>query len=205
MPAANPQPPGPGLRFIRQIPNALTVIRLLLAVPIGLLIFQREYALVLTIAFVAGLSDGVDGWIARRFNATSRFGSVVDPVADKILMLATFIGLASVDLLPWWLALLVIGRDLLIVGGVLLYRHLTGRIDMEPSRLSKFNTVVQIGYTLSLLLQQVWPLLPEAWFDACVWLVAGLAVATAADYILTGVRRTRELHGGAQGGGDREI
>lgn len=179
-------------RVMQHIPNALTVLRLMLALPIGLLIVRHEYGLVLVLAFCAGLSDGIDGWIARHFDATSRFGSIVDPLADKALMLATFIGLATVGLLPWWLAWLVIGRDLLIVGGVITYRRLTGRIDMEPSGLSKLNTLLQIAYGLSLLLQQVWPVLPRWWFDAALWAVAVLAVVTAVDYILTGIHKTRK-------------
>ena len=178
--------------MVQHIPNVLTVLRLMLAVPVGLLIAHQQYAVVLIVAFCAGLSDGVDGWIARRFNATSRFGSIVDPLADKALMVATFIGLASVELLPWWLALLVIGRDLLIIGGVIAYHRLTGRIDMEPSLLSKFNTLMQIAYTLSLLLQQIWPILPQAWFVGATWGVALLAVITALDYILTGIHKTRQ-------------
>ena len=183
----------PGYSLIQKIPNILTVLRVLLALPIGVLIVREQYAAVLWIALFAGISDGVDGWVARHFNAISRFGSIVDPLADKALMLTTFIGLAIVGLLPWWLALLVIGRDLFIVGGVLIYRKVTGHIDMQPSWLSKFNTVVQISYSLSLLLQQVWPVMPDTFFDACVWLVAALAVATALDYTLTGMRKIRQF------------
>ena len=178
---------------IRQLPNVLTIIRILLVIPIAALILQMKFVAVLWLALIAGVSDGVDGWVARHFNATTRFGAIADPLADKALMVTTFTCLSIVQLIPWWLTLLVFGRDLLIVGGVIVYRQLTGRIDMEPSNLSKFNTLLQITFALSLIMQQIWPLLPPLWFDTGMVLIAVLAVATGLDYIQTGLRKTHQL------------
>lgn len=178
--------------LLRQIPNLLTVLRLLLALPIGLLIVQQHFASVLWLAFIAGISDGIDGWVARRFNAESRFGAIVDPLSDKALMFTAFLSLALIGLVPWWLAALVIGRDLIIIVGALAYHRLIGRFDMEPSRLSKWNTTVQITYTLLILLQQVWPLIPPPWFLAGAWLVATLTLISGLDYMLTWGRRARQ-------------
>jgi cardiolipin synthase len=178
--------------FVQRLPNLLTALRLLLVIPIGILILRQQFAAVLALAFIAGCSDAVDGWIARRFNAASRLGGIMDPLADKALMVTTFVCLSVVGVLPWWLTGLVLTRDLIIIGGVTAYYRMTGNLDMSPSWLSKLNTFLQIGFTMALLIQQVWPLLPPNWFEYGIYAVALLAIATGIDYVRIGIQKSRQ-------------
>jgi len=182
-------------RLLQWLPNTLTIMRLLLAIPIGFYIARQEYDLALWLVLGAGLSDGVDGWLARRLNAMTRFGAIADPLSDKALMSAAFIGLAWVGLIPWWLTAVVIGRDLIIVCGAVTYHLLVGPVKVSPSRLSKFNTLLQICFSVSLLLNQVFPLLPNIVFVVGTWLILAMALVTGADYVFTWSRKGRQdLH-----------
>jgi cardiolipin synthase len=126
------------------IPNILTVMRLLLVIPLVMLLLSNQYALALTVFVIAGLSDGLDGFIARQYGWTSRFGSIFDPIADKLLMVSSFFMLCWQELLPWWLFVTILLRDLAIVGGAYAYHQLFTINKLSPTYLSKFNTFMQI-------------------------------------------------------------
>lgn len=142
---------------IKQIPNALTTMRLILAIPICLLILAENYAAVLWVAFIAGLSDGIDGWLARRLNAESRYGAIVDPLSDKAMLISAYVSFTVVGLLPCWVAVMIVTRDMLIVCGALVYHWLFGRYEIAPSIWGKTSTSVQIVFALMLLVHQVYP------------------------------------------------
>jgi cardiolipin synthase len=171
--------------LLKQFPNLLTTLRLMLAVPMCLLVLGRDYHAVLWVALAAGLSDGVDGWLARKLNATSRYGAVVDPLADKVMLSGIYPCLAAVDLLPWWVALLVIGRDVVIVLGGLTYHAIYGRFDMQPSPWGKASTFLQILFALVLLLDQVFPFAPAMGLMILQYAVAGVTVVSGGHYVLT--------------------
>jgi cardiolipin synthase len=147
-------------RLLLWIPNILTSLRLVLALPICLLIVSDQYVAALWIALIAGVSDALDGWAARRLNVTSRFGAIADPLADKLMLGGVYLGFALAGLLPWWITLVVLGRDIFIVAGALSYHWLFGRYEMDPSGWGKFSTFVQILFALMLLAQQVQPVIP---------------------------------------------
>jgi cardiolipin synthase len=168
---------------VRQIPNLLTTLRLLLAVPLCLLILAREFESVLWVALVAGLSDGVDGWLARKLDAASRYGAIADPLADKLMLSGAYPCLAAVGLLPWWLALLVIGRDLVIVAGALAYHALYGSYAMSPSVPGKLSTFLQILFALALLLQQVYPSLPATVLSSLLYIVVFATIFSGVHYV----------------------
>ena len=177
----------------RQIPNLLTTMRLLLAVPMCLLVLIEDFEAVLWVALLAGLSDGVDGWLARKLDATSRYGAIVDPLADKVMLSGIYPSLAAVGLLPWWVALLVLGRDLVIVLGALAYHGAYGRYDMEPSRWGKASTFFQILFALAVLFQQVFPVLAAPVLMGLMWLVVLAAVFSGGHYVATwGIRAARQ-------------
>lgn len=167
------------------LPNLITLARLC-AVPgtIWLIIHGRlDWAFVLFAT--AGISDAVDGWMARRWHIRSALGAVLDPVADKALMVGTYVTLAATGIMPDWLAILVVFRDVLIMGGVVVLYLLGTPPRMRPSRISKLNTVVQILYAgLVLLLAGFGPGLGWA-MDVMAW---GVAVITA----LSGLAYARE-------------
>src|SRR5688572_24109147 len=111
---------------MRHIPNLLTLLRMLLTVPLAWLLRDGRFDTALIVALVAGFTDALDGFLAKRFSWQSRLGGLIDPVADKLLLVACFVGLAQVDALPWWLAAVVIGRDAVIVSGAVAYHNLIG-------------------------------------------------------------------------------
>jgi len=168
---------------MRHLPNLLTVLRLLLVAPVAWLILGEAHAAALLLFVLAGLSDALDGFLARRFDWTSRLGALLDPLADKLLLVVSCLCLSQVGLIPWWLTLVVLGRDLLIVGGALCYRWRVGALDISPSRLGKLSTLLQ-STLVSLVLLQAGPLPALAVLRPPLFLLVLLAcLASAADYV----------------------
>lgn len=130
-------------RALRLVPNAITVVRGLLIPVIGALLVDQRYTEGFWMLLASALSDLVDGQIARRFNARTRFGAIADPVADKLTMLTVTLALAWQGLLPVWLATAIVLRDVVIVGGAVAYQRLFGHVEMAPTWLSKLNTVLE--------------------------------------------------------------
>ncbi len=166
----------------RHLPNAITVLRILLVVPLGWAIATGHDGTALLLAAVAGASDALDGWMARRFGWQSRLGSWLDPAADKLMLAVGFVCLAVVGASPWWLAALVLGRDVVIVAGALAYHWLREPLHVAPSRVSKLNTVLQIAWVLLVLLhrQGLMPLDVRP----LLWLVALSTVVSGVDYVV---------------------
>ncbi|PKH06187.1 CDP-alcohol phosphatidyltransferase family protein [Moritella sp. Urea-trap-13] len=168
---------------IKQIPNALTTLRLLLSVPICLLILNENYSAVLWIALIAGVSDAVDGWLARKLDIESRYGSIVDPLSDKAMLMSSYLAFAIVGLLPWWVAVVIVARDAVIVSGALAYYGLFGRYEVAPSIWGKTSTTVQIVFALMLLTQQVYPVLPALSFEIGLWSVILMVIISGCHYV----------------------
>ena len=167
--------------ILRHIPNGLTLIRLALIAPFLVSLYQQEYVCALYIFILAGCTDGLDGLLARHFHWQSLFGSFTDPLADKLLIAASFISLALIGMLPWWLVVLVFLRDVTISFGVVAWYLLVQRkLDFKPTKLSKINTVLQLAL-LSLCLFEL------AFFKFAPYLVETLifltAITTASTYI----------------------
>jgi cardiolipin synthase (CMP-forming) len=135
------------------LPNGLCVLRMLLAVPTAWLLLQGEYALTLGVFVIAAVSDVADGYLAKKFHWQSELGKALDPLADKLLLMTTFIALAWVHLVPQWLAALVVVRDVVITGGAIAYRMLYGPLTgAAPTVISKLNTLVQVLYASGVVL-----------------------------------------------------
>ena len=128
----------------RHLPNAISIMRMVLVVPAGWLLWQNAVAEALVLIAIAGISDAVDGLLARRYNWRTRFGAIADPAADKLLSLVVFVVLAVQGHVPWWLLGIVVGRDLVIVFGAMAYRQVLGNFDVKPTLLSKVNTGLQV-------------------------------------------------------------
>jgi len=175
--------------WLKQIPNALTTLRLLLALPICYFILQENYWAVIGLAAFATLSDGVDGWLARRLQAQSRYGAVADPISDKALLTGIFICLAVVEKIPFNVAAVVVLRDLVIVAGALCYHFLIGRYDMAPSFWGKLSTLAQIGLAMMVLFQQLYPLFPPVLFEFASLTVIGLALISGGNYVVVWSRK----------------
>ncbi|MBS0472736.1 MAG: CDP-alcohol phosphatidyltransferase family protein [Proteobacteria bacterium] len=138
--------------ILRHIPNILTAIRIFLAPLVGYLVLNHYDLAALLVFVIAGASDALDGFLARRFGLISRFGEYLDPAADKLLMLSSFITLTMMDAVPLWLTALVIGRDIAIVIGVGIARLFSLPVKIEPLAVGKASTVVQVGYVALILL-----------------------------------------------------
>jgi len=101
---------------------------------------------------LAGITDGLDGYIARRFDAKTKLGALLDPIADKCLLVASYVMLGFLSLIPFWLMIVVVFRDIVIVSGYLLLVIFFGKIDIRPLLISRVNTVLQIFYILLVLM-----------------------------------------------------
>ena len=133
------------------LPNAISLLRIALVAPILMLILAGSFGYALALFWLAGFSDGLDGYLAKRFNWHTRLGALLDPVADKLLVAGTFITLAHTQHIPMWLAAIVILRDVVIVAGATAYNFLVRPVDGEPTRVSKLNTALQLLFLMFVL------------------------------------------------------
>ncbi len=136
------------------LPNVLTVVRILLIFPIGWTLWSGQYITCLCLLIVAGLSDALDGYVARRFDSTSRFGELADPIADKLLAFVVVLGMLVTELLPVWAAMIVIGREFVIIIGALAFRSIVRRLEIDPLLISRINTVVLVVVLCMILAAQ---------------------------------------------------
>lgn len=170
---------------LNQIPNLLTVLRIVLILPFAYAVYQSHYLNALIIFFIAGLSDGVDGFLARQFNWKSRFGAIADPLADKLLLITAYVMLMWTNQLPLWLLLLILGRDLFIVIGALLYHYLVSHYEVKPSIFGKACTLIQIVYVLALIISLAgWPM-PNWAIDYGLYLVAIITFVSGLHYLVS--------------------
>ncbi len=137
---------------MRHLPNLLTILRLAAAPVIAAFLWQGHYTLALCVFVFAGLSDAADGFLAKRYGFDTPFGVYFDPVADKLLMLVSFVVLTAIGASPLWLTLLVIARDFVIVGAIALARLLVLPLKIAPSLLGKASTAIQVCYIGILLI-----------------------------------------------------
>ena len=163
------------------LPNLLTLLRLALIPFMAYFTWSGEYAIALPIFLVAALSDLADGYIARRFKWVSKFGATLDPVADKVNMFVATVVLAWQSRIPLWLAVAIIGRDVVIVGGALAYRVVRGHLDIKPTRLSKLNTAIEFAVLLLVMAAAA------RWIEATAWM-SPLFVITVVTVMASGIQ-----------------
>lgn len=174
------------------LPNAISLLRIAMVAPILFCIMQQRYGLALILFFVAGFSDGVDGYLAKRFEWHTRIGALLDPLADKLLVGGTFITMVLAGLAPAWLATLVIIRDVVIVGGATAYNFLVRPVEGEPTRISKLNTALQLLFIVFVLSHAGF-----GWPDPIAITVIGAGVmvtivVSGIDYVCSWTRRAKE-------------
>ena len=166
---------------MKRLPNLLTVARLALTPYLFLLMFQHQYRTIIPLFILIGITDVADGFLARRFHASSRLGAYLDPIADKILLSGTFLVLALTGAIEWWLAAVVLGRDLIILIAAGLLYLATARRNFPPSPWGKISTFVQVVF----LCFQIGYLAGIAVAPAVValkWLTVALAIVSLGDY-----------------------
>jgi cardiolipin synthase len=167
----------------RDIPNIISFLRILLVIPIMVLLQRQEYGPVLLLFAVAGVSDGLDGYLARRFDWRSELGALLDPLGDKFLLVGAYLVFGWNGLLPWWLVGLVILRDVVIVSGAIAYRQLCHELTMEPTLISKANTLLQILLGLLVIASALETSLPSWLMQGMIGLVAISTLWSGTDYV----------------------
>lgn len=165
------------------IPNLISVLRIFLSVPVVWMLLEQRFDIALILFAIAGISDGLDGFLAKHYGWQSRLGGLLDPMADKILLVSSYVSLALLGLIPVWLMLLVILRDLVIVTGALVYNFRIRELEAEPSLMSKFNTLAQILLVLAVVLDRGLIGLPPTLVLGLIWLVAFTTVFSGVNYV----------------------
>jgi len=147
-----------------------------------------DYGFALLLFALAGISDGVDGFLAKHYGWESRLGSILDPIADKLLLVCSFIVLGYTGLLPVWLVVVVLLRDFIIMFGAVAYYLFIGNYAMEPSISSKINTFMEIVLVLVVIVSQLIHL-PELVLQGFITLTAATILISGAGYIFVWGRR----------------
>lgn len=178
------------------IPNLITIFRLLLVPLVIVMIMQGQWPTAFVLFVVAGISDAVDGFIARRFDMRSEFGAYIDPLADKALLVSIYVTLSIVGVLPGWLAIVVVSRDVMIVAAVLLSWVMARPVEIKPLVVSKLNTAAQIGFAALVLSTNAFGVDASRIENPAMVVVAALTVASAGAYLAGWLRHMASNEGG---------
>jgi cardiolipin synthase (CMP-forming) len=171
------------------LPNCLTLIRIL-TIPIflGFLAYQF-YGKALAVFILGGFTDFLDGLIARKMKQQTALGAYLDPVADKLLVITSFVMLGAIEGIPMWLAVVVVVRDILIIiGYAIIYVLVEERLHVKPSRLGKWSTTLQLvtlGVALALLYDPT--VFGALFLDSLVWATAVTTVVSGCQYLYQGL------------------
>ncbi|PCI44654.1 MAG: CDP-diacylglycerol--glycerol-3-phosphate 3-phosphatidyltransferase [Proteobacteria bacterium] len=172
------------MQNLLNIPNMLTLARIIMTPVIVYMVLSGEAWLALALMVVAGITDMLDGAIARYFNMRTTVGAYLDPLADKILLISLFITLFIVEQVPLFVFLAIIFRDLIIVLGAVTYEIVTRRLTMQPSFISKATTFIQIVYVALLLLNMA-IIIPAILLKIAMWLTFLLTCASGLHYLIS--------------------
>ena len=162
------------------VPNLICLLRMALTVPIVMWLAEGRFAQTLVLFGVAAVSDILDGYLAKTFGWTSELGKILDPLADKLLLVSVFITLAVIGLVPVWLAVIAVLRDVIIGVGAWIYQVIFGPLQGRPTVPSKINTLVQLTYVIAVVWQAAFHNLPDG-------LVLGLGAGVLVTTVVSGV------------------
>jgi len=172
-----------GHTLLANLPNLITLVRLALVPVVITCIVQPQWGLAFVLFVVAGVSDAIDGWLAKRLDLRSELGAWLDPLADKALLVSIYIALAIAGVVPAFIAILVVSRDVMIIAGVIVAILLDRPFPIKPLWVSKINTTVQIAFASTVLAAKAFDLSLGIWFQAAIWLVAVLTLLSAGAYV----------------------
>jgi cardiolipin synthase len=164
-------------------------MRMLLVLPVAWLLVRGQFEVTLCVFALAAASDGLDGFLAKRCGWTSELGKILDPLADKILLVGVFITLAALGLVPAWLAATAVARDLLISAGAIAYNTLYGDPQGHPTAVSKLNTLCQLVYLLLIVATNALPVATPVVITVLGALVFVTTVVSGLDYVITYSRK----------------
>ena len=181
----------PLLLKARHIPNLITGLRILLVAPFLWALLEERYSTALLLFVIAGVSDALDGFLAKYFGWTSELGGLLDPIADKLLLIGAILALGWLNELPSWLVALVILRDLLIVCGAISYHMLIERLEAAPLMVSKLNTLLQLMLVCAVIVHYGMIPLPEILLTGLIALTAITTVWSGSAYVRQWSQRAR--------------
>jgi cardiolipin synthase len=170
------------------LPNLITIGRLVLVPLVIVMIIDARWQAAFVIFVAAGVSDAIDGFIAKRFDMRSELGAYLDPMADKALIVSIYITLAVVGALPAWLAILVVARDLMIVSAVVLSWVMDKRVEIAPLLVSKLNTFAQLALAALMLGSRAFGIDPGIAFQLGLVAVALLTLGSMTAYLALWLR-----------------
>lgn len=173
---------------ILSIPNLLTLARIILTPFIVYAIVESEPTTALVFMGVAGLTDMLDGAIARYFNQRSTVGAYLDPLADKLMLISSIVTLFLIGQMPLYMFLAVVFRDAVIVVGAVAYELVTRKLEMQPTLTSKATTFMQIMLVLLILASEAWRI-PEAYLQAVIWVTFALTCISGLQYMIVWMRK----------------
>jgi cardiolipin synthase len=174
---------------VHHLPNLICLVRLALIWPIAVALQAGNPLLALGMFMAAAVSDGLDGYLAKRFNWTSELGKFLDPLADKLLLVTVFVEAAWLGLVPWWLTAAVVARDVMIGLGALVFRLWFGPLRGRPTVISKVNTAAQLLYLMTVMLNAALDIPPREVLDALAILTLATTVFSGLHYVVTFTRR----------------
>jgi cardiolipin synthase (CMP-forming) len=174
---------------VRHLPNLICLIRLGLIWPVAAALAAGNSLLALGLFTLAAVSDGLDGYLAKRFNWTSELGKFLDPAADKFLLMTVFIASAWLDLVPWWITAAAVARDVMIGLGALVFRMWFGPLHGRPALISKINTAAQLLYLACVMLNAAAGVPPREVLDALALLTFVTIVLSGYHYMAAFTRR----------------
>jgi cardiolipin synthase len=164
-------------------------VRIVLIWPTIDALYAGNYWTALILVAACAISDGLDGWLAKRFNWTTHLGKLLDPLADKLLLVALFLTAAWMNLLPWWLTAIVVARDVMIGVGAVIYRFWIGPLHGRPTLLSKINTGMQLAVALAAILGAATGLPTREMVTALAIVTMLTTMVSGADYLSAFTRR----------------
>jgi cardiolipin synthase len=175
--------------MLRHLPNFICLVRIALIWPTIVALDAGDYWTALALVAVCAVSDGLDGWLAKRFNWTSHLGKILDPLADKLLLVALFLTAAWMNLLPWWLTAVAVARDVMIGSGAVAYRLWFGPLHGRPTIISKINTGMQLIVALAAILGAACGFPTREMVLALAFVTLLTTVVSGADYVTRFTRR----------------
>lgn len=177
--------------YLRHLPNLISMVRIVLVVPVVWSLLSGYYSAAIWLFLIAGASDGLDGFLAKRFGWSSRLGGILDALADKFLLVSTFICLWWLGVFPWWLVTLVLARDLIIVTGGTIYNFRIETVQPAPTLVSKLNTVLQIVLAAVAVVQLGFGGIADWIMQTLIWAVMLTVLLSGAGYVREWGRRAR--------------
>ena len=178
------------------LPNIITLARILMVPIVVWAITVGEMKIAFLLFLAAGVSDAVDGFLAKRLNMASELGAYLDPLADKTLIVSIYVALGITDAIPRWIVILVVSRDFLIIGGVMLAWFLDKPVRVKPLLVSKLNTAAQIVFACLVLASLAFAFDAHILQSLLMWTVAALTLISVGFYMREWVR---DMNGGEAG------